>query len=192
MGKGLRKSLRVYVSKLTRPVGGNRREVTDRRRGDALDGGNQNCGATLRDVDRFLFENFRSIYTTTGGGGGDGGEDDLCNLAAGESPPPPPRFFVERAPPSRGGGGGGVAVVTFSRDPCEDFRRSMQEMMGARAPFDWELAEELFFCFLELNDRSLHRHILRAFGTLVLAVGRLTAAEPGGAPAGGVKVPEGN
>ncbi|CAA7397191.1 unnamed protein product [Spirodela intermedia] len=187
MGKGLRKSLRLYVSKLTRPVGGNRREVTGQRRAHGLDSGNQSCGATLRDVDRFLLENFRSMYTT-----GDR-EDDPCNLAADEFPPPPlPRFFVERAPPSRDGGGG-VAVVTFSRDPCEDFRRSMQEMMEARAPFDWDFAEELFFCYLELNDRSLHRHILRAFSTLVLTVRRPTAAvaEPGGAPDGGVKIPVG-
>ncbi|CAA6660834.1 unnamed protein product [Spirodela intermedia] len=128
MGKGLRKSLRLYVLEAHKA---SRRKPT---------------GGHGRPRGRPLQPRRRRV-----------------------PPPPLPRFFVERAPPSRDGGGG-VAVVTFSRDPCEDFRRSMQEMMEARAP-------------------SLHRHILRAFSTLVLTVRRPTAAvaEPGGAPTEALK-----
>lgn len=76
--------------------------------------------------------------------------------------------------------GGGVAVVTFSVAPYEDFRRSMREMVDARqrgvlaagASVDWDLMEELLFCYLQLNDRAVHKDILRAFTDTVAALRR--------------------
>lgn len=75
--------------------------------------------------------------------------------------------------------GGGVAVVTFSAAPYKDFQRSMREMVDATrrddddAPaVDWELMEELLFCYLELNDRAVHGDILRAFTDTVAAIRR--------------------
>lgn len=78
------------------------------------------------------------------------------------------------------GGSGGVAVMTFSVAPYEDFRRSMREMADAHwarqeapAPaVDWDFMEELLFCYLQLNDRAVHKDILRAFTDTVAALRR--------------------
>jgi uncharacterized protein (TIGR01568 family) len=78
------------------------------------------------------------------------------------------------------GGSGGVAVVTFSVAPYDDFRRSMREMADAHcarreagAPaVDWDFMEELLFCYLQLNDRAVHKDILRAFTDTVAALRR--------------------
>ncbi|CAL5074677.1 unnamed protein product [Urochloa decumbens] len=121
---------------------------------------------------------------------GDGGSSS-------SSPPPPPadRYssdderdgVVPPAPAAALGnnkavvGGAGVAVVTFSAAPYEDFRRSMREMVDASADrgsalaapaVDWEFMEELLFCYLHLNDRAVHRDILRAFTDTVAALRR--------------------
>ncbi|XP_026661483.2 transcription repressor OFP14-like [Phoenix dactylifera] len=68
----------------------------------------------------------------------------------------------------------GQAVGILSRDPDADFRRSMLEMVEARhvdpeEPLDWEFVEELLYCFLRLNDRGVHKHIVRAFTDLAAA-----------------------
>ncbi|KAF7072271.1 hypothetical protein CFC21_077422 [Triticum aestivum] len=84
-----------------------------------------------------------------------------------------------------GGSGCGVAVVTLSVAPYEDFRRSMREMADAHArveaarvgtraatAVDWDFMEELLFCYLQLNDRAVHKDILRAFTDTVAALRR--------------------
>ncbi|OAY84799.1 Transcription repressor OFP14 [Ananas comosus] len=167
-------------------------------------------GATLSDVDRFLHENFHSLYIRD--------PSDVTDAAS--SPPrfdPEPgpvrssdRFFVspattsnsimlDRAGPatsassssseeeeeeedtSAAEGGeddvAAAAVVTFSKDPYEDFRRSMREMVDARRvdasqPLDWDFMEELLFCYLELNDKSVHKYILTAFTDLTVSFRR--------------------
>lgn len=83
------------------------------------------------------------------------------------------------------GGSGGVAVVTLSVAPYEDFQRSMREMADAHARLeaaragtraapavDWDFMEELLFCYLQLNDRAVHKDILRAFTDTVAALRR--------------------
>ncbi|XP_074558118.1 uncharacterized protein LOC141814016 [Curcuma longa] len=68
---------------------------------------------------------------------------------------------------------GGEAVVRFSNEPYVDFRRSMEEMVaaqGRRGPPDWEFMQELLFSYLELNDRSVHGDILRAFTDLTASI----------------------
>ncbi|KAJ4820014.1 Transcription repressor OFP14 [Rhynchospora pubera] len=65
----------------------------------------------------------------------------------------------------------GVGIVTFSMDPYEDFRRSMKRMVEAHhvdasQHLDWDFLEELLFCYLELNDKSIHKHVLRAFSDI--------------------------
>ncbi|CAL9112040.1 unnamed protein product [Musa acuminata var. zebrina] len=192
-------------------------------RGRADDDGHDPA-ATLSDVDRFLCENFHSLYLR---------EDEPANFPEAnprgdedERPPPAAfcsseRFFVSsgasnslhrgarrnnassswssRSPsPSSSSRtneagaearGDGVAVVTFSKDPYDDFRRSMQGMVDARhvepnQPLDWDFMKELLFCYLELNDRSVHKHILRAFTDLTVSFRRRAAAERRRAPAG--------
>lgn len=71
----------------------------------------------------------------------------------------------------------GVAVVTFSKDPQDDFLQSMEEMLDAhlsssqlqRSPalVDWDFMQDLLLCYLHLNDAGVHAHILQAFADLV-------------------------
>lgn len=132
------------------------------------------------DDDDVLAVNFRSLRigpsvvvasddgSSTQDHGGCESEDDDVAAAAAKA--------------TAGGIGGGVAVVTFSVAPYEDFRRSMREMVDARreavagaAPppaVDWDFMEELLFFYLQLNDRLVHKDILRAFTDTVATLRR--------------------
>lgn len=65
-----------------------------------------------------------------------------------------------------------VAVLVYTRDPYEDFWRSMLEMIEARShlhqTIDWDFMEELLFCYLKLNDKKSYKYILGAFVDLVV------------------------
>lgn len=160
--------------------------------------------ATLADIDRFLYENFRSLYSRNKDG------DEFSSDSPNYDADPPAsmirsseRFFVvspgtsnsvlDEARPSAAASSStssyrwsdagpairrdGVAVMTFSKDPCDDFRRSMQDMVEAhhvdpRQALDWDFMEELLFSYLELNDRSVHKYILRAFTDLTVSYRR--------------------
>ena len=167
MGKSLKKSLRIYVAKM-------KGEERSRRGEEGVESVNRSSGATLRDVDRFLLENFSSMYARRE----EDNEDEVFNgTRVNEIPPPPGEvdrraiMTAKKSPPSdRVSPGGGVPVVIFTRDPCEDFRKSMEEMLRWRSPFDWDFAEELFFRYLEFNHRSSHRDILRAFCNAMLSI----------------------
>ncbi|KAG6481314.1 hypothetical protein ZIOFF_057911 [Zingiber officinale] len=128
------------------------------------------------------------------GSHGDGGDDDICwsyyisrptdvsprlTLPSPRAVQASERFFVpvgaasslvEEARLSEAAAeSGGEAVVRFSDEPYEDFLRSMEEMVAAQGPRgtpDWEFMQELLFSYLELNDRSVHGDILRAFTDL--------------------------
>ncbi|KAL2332387.1 hypothetical protein Fmac_019968 [Flemingia macrophylla] len=66
-----------------------------------------------------------------------------------------------------------IALLTHSTNPCDDFRRSMQEMVnGHQKVVDWDFMEELLFCYLNLNDKISHKFILSAFVDLVTAMRR--------------------
>ncbi|KAK1282793.1 hypothetical protein QJS10_CPB22g00934 [Acorus calamus] len=172
MVKGLQKSFQDYLSKLKKPY---QPIITTSRLLSAckypktlsLDlrshpqPSSSSSSATLADVDRFLSENFSSLYT---------------DVKASR------RFFVdeEERPSTSNPTVDGVVVVTMSRDPYEDFRRSMEEMVEARegsggdvegcGALDWEYLEELLFCYLELNEKKLHGLVLRAFADLVVSL----------------------
>ncbi|KAG5018301.1 Transcription repressor OFP7 [Glycine soja] len=55
------------------------------------------------------------------------------------------------------------AVVKKSKDPYEDFRKSMVEMITEMEMSEAEDLEQLLQCFLALNSRSYHAVIVRAF-----------------------------
>lgn len=38
--------------------------------------------------------------------------------------------------------------------------------VDASEPLDWDFMKELLLCYLELNDKSMHKHVLRAFSEL--------------------------
>jgi uncharacterized protein (TIGR01568 family) len=133
-----------------------------------------NHAATLSDVNHFLFENFHSLYmndndssstSTFDKTNGRMHADISCNSvfpSSVTSSPATDEISTSEI---------GVGIVTFSMDPYEDFKSSMQRMAGAHhedasQPLDWDFMKELLFCYLELNDKSMHKHILRAFSEL--------------------------
>ncbi|KAK3164068.1 hypothetical protein QOZ80_1AG0012210 [Eleusine coracana subsp. coracana] len=67
---------------------------------------------------------------------------------------------------------GALLVETYSSDPRAEFLESMAEMAaacgadGMPAPEYGEFMEELLACYLERNDRAVHRHVLAAFADL--------------------------
>ncbi|KAF3326945.1 transcription repressor OFP14-like protein [Carex littledalei] len=67
----------------------------------------------------------------------------------------------------------GSPVVVNSSDPIEDFRRSMEEMLGAshverEEALDWKQLEELLDAYLEVNERRVYRYIFAAFFDLTV------------------------
>lgn len=64
-----------------------------------------------------------------------------------------------------------IAVLMNSPNPYLEFRMSMQEMIEARLQrnekADWDFMEDLLFCYLNLNDKATHKHILQAFVDLI-------------------------
>ncbi|KAF3320977.1 transcription repressor OFP14 [Carex littledalei] len=68
-------------------------------------------------------------------------------------------------------GEAGVLVVTFSIDPYKDFKRSMKTMLkadnaGTSQPSNQDNLNELLLCYLEQNNKSMHKHLLRAFNDI--------------------------
>ncbi|KAF4372458.1 hypothetical protein F8388_027131 [Cannabis sativa] len=65
-----------------------------------------------------------------------------------------------------------VAVLANSANPCDDFRRSMKEMVEEhfrrRKKVEWSFMEELLFCYLKLNDKRSYKYILSAFVDLIV------------------------
>lgn len=67
---------------------------------------------------------------------------------------------------------GGVAVVVYTCDPSCEFRQSMQEMVSSRHidQVHWEFMQELLLCYLQLNDQSVHKYVLKAFAELTFCL----------------------
>ncbi|XP_068651529.1 transcription repressor OFP14-like [Aristolochia californica] len=231
MPKGIQKSIQVYFSKFRKPVSPlhNYGVPHDphvasagwllsackhpRTPSFADDRDQRKAGQdTLKDIDQFLIENFKSLYNDSrrkdedDGDDNEKGEEASKNVALCESPTfvrTPPnlrsshRFFVstsddnslfdgprpssettDSASSIAGDArlpGDSFAVLTYSRRPYHDFRRSMQEMVearqreGAQPPLDWDFMEELLFCYLKLNERRAHKYILGAFVDLIVS-----------------------
>ncbi|TVU34333.1 hypothetical protein EJB05_16164, partial [Eragrostis curvula] len=145
----------------------------------ATDGDSKDQAATLSDVDRFLFDNFRSLYIH------DNDKDPCFPSSSGtstslvdETQPTAEtssssELVAEDIKDSRPGeeSGDSTAIVVFSMDPYTDFRRSMQNMIkmhhgSISQPLDWDFLEELLFYYLQLNEQAVHKHILKAFADL--------------------------
>ncbi|GMI82067.1 ovate family protein 14 [Hibiscus trionum] len=292
MSKKLQKSLQDYLSKIkttspniqfpSKPVSSSKKWILKRCRhpktlsfavnpasdhgNKGTSDGNNDDAATLADVDRFLFENFKSLYieeddeveerrcTVRSEDHGDdhiGKSSDAFSLDSPSFMDPPVyvcgsnRFFVStgmssslveesRSRSSAGtnstmsisenmgststssasinntiasndfnsdGGVEGddvnvvslsnirnecIAVLTYSHNPYDDFRRSMQEMVEARlkrhSNIDWDFMQELVFCYLKLNDKKSHKFILSAFVDLVVDLRRNDMKIPARSP----------
>ncbi|KAK9755310.1 hypothetical protein RND81_01G017300 [Saponaria officinalis] len=60
------------------------------------------------------------------------------------------------------------ALCMESNNPCEDFRRSMEEMVEAHGLNDWHGLEQLLGCYLKINDKLNHGYIMGAFIDLLV------------------------
>ena len=156
----------------------------------ADDNSNKDQAATLSDVDRFLFDNFRSLYihdnndpssastsTSVVNGTPAAAETSSSSESASED--------VKEVRPGEEGGDS-AAIVVFSMDPYTDFRRSMQNMVKMHhgclcQPLDWDFLEELLFFYLQLNDRAGHKHILKAFADLTAGTHHMASSTTGNA-----------
>ncbi|CAN0847344.1 Transcription repressor OFP13 [Linum grandiflorum] len=63
-----------------------------------------------------------------------------------------------------------VAVALDSKDPFEDFKNSMVEMVEAHGLKDWESLENLLSCYLRVNKKSNHGYIVGAFVDLLVGL----------------------
>ncbi|KAL8100210.1 transcription repressor OFP16-like [Apium graveolens] len=67
-----------------------------------------------------------------------------------------------------------IAIQTYSPDPVQDFRKSMQEMAEAHGVIDvkadWEFLHELLLCYLTLNPKQTHKFIIKAFSDLLVSL----------------------
>lgn len=226
MAKGLQKSLQVCISKLRKsssqlqtpsnPLSSKSCLLSackypntpsfavNRHKSDGHD-----SAATLADIERFLIENFGSLYA---GGTHDGDDmtnkDCNANVLTSESPPKLKHFFmppsgsnslVEEAGSSTSISDeaaeaipiNSVAVLRIAVDPYDEFRRSMEEMVAARRmdqfqPLDWDFMEELLFCYLNLNEKRAHKYILGAFVDMMVS----SCQEPEMTPTDQGKKPE--
>lgn len=217
--KGLQRYLGIYLAKLKKAAQAETREENstinmttswllsackyprtlsfagERNPPSRHDGGGGSGGdtsATLADVDRFLFDNFNSLYDARDEDDDDGGTSNALaegvrvsatstssssftasasSSTATLTQPPPKSSDVALL------AGHSVAVMTLSKDPYGDFRRSLQEMVDARHqelrdPLDWDFMEELLISYLELNDRAVHKHIIHAFTDVAVSARR--------------------
>ncbi|KAE9616149.1 hypothetical protein Lal_00017742 [Lupinus albus] len=64
-----------------------------------------------------------------------------------------------------------VVVLACSSNPYDDFHQSMRGMVEARLRnnevVDWDFMEQLFFYYMNLNDKKSYKFILNAFVDLV-------------------------
>jgi uncharacterized protein (TIGR01568 family) len=154
----------------------------------SADDNSKDQAATLSDVDRFLFDNFRSLYIHDNNdpSSSAGTSTSVVN----ETPPTTKtssssESALEDIKEARPGeeGGDSAAIVVFSMDPYTDFWRSMQNMIKMHhgcvcRPLDWDFLEELLFFYLQLNDKAVHKHILRAFADLTAGT-HMASSTPG-------------
>uniref|UniRef100_A0A0D9V2H1 Transcription repressor n=1 Tax=Leersia perrieri TaxID=77586 RepID=A0A0D9V2H1_9ORYZ len=146
------------------------------------DSNSRDHAATLSDVDRFLFDNFRSLYINDGDNGRRPSSspgaftpyvDTTQPAAAAETSSTMSESVAEDVRETSPGdeNGSSTAIMLFSMDPYKDFRGSMQNIIEMHhgeepLPLDWDFLEELLFYYLQLNDQSVHKYILKAFADL--------------------------
>nr|KYP54214.1 hypothetical protein KK1_000389 [Cajanus cajan] len=155
--------------------------------------------AMLADIDRFLFENFKSLFledlddSNSSDNSRHGAKSpELCPIRFDSSTrfhDFHPALFTETT--TEGGSSstaseneGGedlmllptncVVVLANSASPSEDFRRSMEGVVESRIrnqeKVDWDFMEELLYCHMNLNHKKTHKYILNAFVDVVTAM----------------------
>jgi uncharacterized protein (TIGR01568 family) len=104
-------------------------------------------------------------------------DDDLCSAIASRrffpACPGRSKSIIDSAAVAVYGIGSGVAVPTYSPDPYNDFKRSMEEMveaLGLDKRAHWARLHELLLCYLALNSKQTHKYIISAFADLLLGL----------------------
>ncbi|CAO2179385.1 unnamed protein product [Urochloa humidicola] len=167
----------------------------DGDRAAAADENGKDQAATLSDVDRFLFDNFRSLYIHD-----NANDDDTCfpssstgtstSLTDETRPTAETSSSLESVAEDTKEAmigeesGDNTAILVFSMDPYTDFKRSMRNMIKMHhgrvsQPLDWDFLEELLFYYLQLNDQAVHKHILKAFADLTAGAHHKGSSAPG-------------
>ncbi|XP_054789409.1 transcription repressor OFP14-like [Prosopis cineraria] len=143
--------------------------------------GNDDAAVTLSDVDRFLFENFKSLFPDDDENTTANDSNNVTNDGVPEENLGDPKSGFDSGDPTSpdllgdlsesSGSRESIVVLAWSANQYEDFRRSMTEMVDARLRnherVDWGFMEELLLCYLNLNDKKSHKFILGAYVDLV-------------------------
>ncbi|KAK7402305.1 hypothetical protein VNO78_14466 [Psophocarpus tetragonolobus] len=134
----------------------------------------KNHAATLEDVDRFLFENFKSLClkeeeeetqkeeeTSTVFSFSE--SSTMMNTNTSDDVSSSNYYHKDPALPDNS-----IALLVHSTSPYQDFTRSMQQMVNNHQSLvDWNFMEDLLFTYLNLNPKTSHKFILTAFVDLV-------------------------
>uniref|UniRef100_A0A2N9I2D2 Transcription repressor n=1 Tax=Fagus sylvatica TaxID=28930 RepID=A0A2N9I2D2_FAGSY len=147
---------------------------------------NNKGAATLSDIDRFLLENFKSLYINehedvdNNGKRGKEKHEARMSVSTTSEDVGSTSTSTSTTQNDRTKGKGvmlpddSIAVLAYSPSPYDDFRRSMQEIVEARmrnhGKVDWDFMEELLFCYLNLNEKKSYRYILSAFVDLIIVL----------------------
>ncbi|CAL5359076.1 hypothetical protein CsSME_00049178 [Camellia sinensis var. sinensis] len=71
-----------------------------------------------------------------------------------------------------------VAVALYSSEPCDEFYKSMVEMVASRLEqnltVDWDYMQDLLICYLDINEKSSHKYVLRAFVDVVVGLRQIS------------------
>ncbi|KAF2323329.1 hypothetical protein GH714_034643 [Hevea brasiliensis] len=215
----LQKSLQDYLSKIKNPTPPNSMSSSKNwvlsgcknpktpsfARDRSLNEGHERDGAaTLSDIDRFLFENFKlfeippdlcgshRFFVTAGSSSslieearlsltvtseeGESSSSSTSNTIIDSARSCSNSTDIKNIPDDC------ITVIKYSRSPNEDFRQSMQEMVEARlqrkGKVNWDFMQELLFSYLDLNEKKSHKFILSAFVDLVVGLRQRSGEVP--------------
>ncbi|KAK4252807.1 hypothetical protein QN277_010956 [Acacia crassicarpa] len=142
--------------------------------------GSDDDAATLSDVDRFLFENFKSLFLGDDEYTTENNDSNSTDDGVSEENKIDPIPGSDRGNPDfpdllgdckSSGSGESIVLLAWSANQYEDFRRSMKGMVDARlrthGMVDWGFMEELLLCYLNLNEKKLHKYVLSAYVDLI-------------------------
>ncbi|KAL3005156.1 hypothetical protein AAZX31_08G204000 [Glycine max] len=111
----------------------------------------------LADIDRFLFENFKSLFLNDLEEPANRVEKspELGPMPSGSSSATSESEIAEEQTVIPGNC---VVVLANSVNPSKDFQRSMESVVEARLrnceKVDWDFMQELLFCHMNLNNKK--------------------------------------
>ncbi|XP_028771733.1 transcription repressor OFP14-like [Neltuma alba] len=136
-----------------------------------------NNAATLSDIDRFLFDNFKSLFlheedaTATSSITNRVSEENQGDRRSGSISFDRTSLDILGDLTETYGSRENIVILACSASQHEDLRQSMKEMVDRRLRIygrvDWGFMEELLLCYLNLNERKSYKFILSAYVDLI-------------------------